>query len=107
LRTASSVSGSFGFFAPPLALPPTGGVFCGVAVDESSDLVVADEDGPESQPTAKMAASGIASSGENLLMDGVSASNEHDQLRDGMKLAMPSSRGQEVNRDHVAHDQAG
>jgi hypothetical protein len=55
-------------------------------------LVVEDEDVLESQPTAKMAANGMASNGEVRLMDSIPASNEHDQLRDTTKLAMPSSR---------------
>jgi hypothetical protein len=54
-------------------LAPTVGVSFVVAVDESSGLVVEDDDVVESQPTAKIAASGIASNGEDLLMDGVPA----------------------------------
>jgi hypothetical protein len=99
LRTASSVNGCFFGFAVPL--PPTVGVFVAGAVDESSVLVVEDEDVLESQPMAKTAMSAIASNSEDLRMDGVPASNKHGQLHDVAKPATPTS-SQEADKSIVA-----
>jgi hypothetical protein len=84
---APSVNGCF--FGLPLT--PTVEVVGVVAFVESSAVVVEDEDVSVLQPTAKMAANSMASNGEDFLMDGVPASNKHDQLRDVTKLAMPRS----------------